>query len=161
MKRKITSLGKQKKAPQEHDRNAKKTFSGLTKLQIDESSSNFSLFHKMGTQPGSANRLSMRKTDKESMQSRYSNRNLIAHSKNINDALQNRRKRPVSAKNPMLQNRLHRHEVSTPHLVGEDIIDIQDQVINEEDHGQASIEREREPYERPGCAIGTQAESGH
>lgn len=39
----------------------------------------------------------------------------------------------MSAKNPLLLNQLHRNEQSTPHLIGEDIINIQNQVINEED----------------------------
>jgi len=39
----------------------------------------------------------------------------------------------MSAKNPMLQNRLKREEHSTPQLIGDDIINIQNEIINEED----------------------------
>ena len=78
--------------------------------------------------------------DRDSIPSRVSNpnfsgKNSVFHKINNqeNQNSSNRRKRPMSAKNPLLLNQLHRNEQSTPHLIGEDIINIQNQVINEED----------------------------
>lgn len=79
------------------------------------------------------------------MVNQSSNRNSVTNSthmgyqmKNVEVKKPRRRIRPMSAKNPMMQNRLNKNEVSEPQIFGEDIINIQNQVIREEDQAETT-----------------------
>ena len=64
---------------------------------------------------------------------------------NVKNTNYGSKKRPMSAKNPMLQNKLNRNDVSTPKIIGEEIVNIQDnEVVNE----QNEIEKENHPYQQ-------------
>ena len=66
-------------------------------------------------------------------QSIYQNLPQITNSSN------ERKKRPMSAKNPNLQPKFIKNDTSTPKLVGDEAINIDREVINEEDYSMVQI----------------------
>lgn len=130
MKRRLAATSV-KRSLRSYDRN-KQTFSGLNKQQVDLLTNVNSSHNQIAQSQHSYARMASKKTEIDSIPHVPSKFSLSKNSQANPSHSQERKKRPMSAKIPQLQNRFIKHEASMPHLVGDDIINIQNNIINEE-----------------------------